>query len=83
MSGLRSRAYQSADRSANLQSAYRSAKPPEPLQSARADTGVPEPLGARPWCSGPFTPRATGGRPQRFHSERCRRASEKAMREWG
>jgi hypothetical protein len=34
------------------------------------------------WCSGPFTPRTTGGRPQRFCSERCRRASEKAMREW-
>jgi hypothetical protein len=34
------------------------------------------------WCSRPFTPRRTGGRPQRFCSERCRRASEKAMREW-
>jgi len=34
------------------------------------------------WCSRSFAPRRTGGRPQRFCSERCRRANEKAMREW-
>jgi hypothetical protein len=34
------------------------------------------------WCSHLFTARRTGGKPQRFCSERCRRASEKAMRNW-
>jgi len=34
------------------------------------------------WCSRSFAPRRTGGRRQRFCSERCRRANEKAMREW-
>ena len=34
------------------------------------------------WCLRRFAPRRTGGRPQRFCSERCRRGSEKAMREW-
>jgi len=39
---------------------------------------------ARPcaWCSGPFTPRTTGGRRQLFCTEACRRASEKGMRQW-
>jgi hypothetical protein len=35
-----------------------------------------------PWCSGTFAPRATGGQPQRFCSERCRRAFERELRAW-
>jgi hypothetical protein len=35
-----------------------------------------------PWCSRTFTPRRTGGKPQRFCSPQCRRASERAGREW-
>jgi hypothetical protein len=35
-----------------------------------------------PWCKCPFTPRSTGGRPQRFCSQGCRRAEERAMRQW-
>jgi hypothetical protein len=40
------------------------------------------PAGPCAWCSGPLTPRTTGGRPQRFCTQACRRASEKAMRQW-
>jgi endogenous inhibitor of DNA gyrase (YacG/DUF329 family) len=35
-----------------------------------------------PWCERPFTPRSTGGKPQRFCSERCRRALERELRAW-
>ena len=33
-------------------------------------------------CERPFTPRSTGGKPQRFCSERCRRAFERELRVW-
>jgi endogenous inhibitor of DNA gyrase (YacG/DUF329 family) len=33
-------------------------------------------------CQRPFTPRSTGGKPQRFCSERCRRAFERELRAW-
>ncbi len=35
-----------------------------------------------PWCERPFTPRSTGGRPQRFCCEQCRRAYERELRAW-
>jgi hypothetical protein len=35
-----------------------------------------------PLAREPFIARRTGGRPQRFCSEHCRRASETTMREW-
>jgi len=35
-----------------------------------------------PWCERSFTPRGTGGRPQRFCCERCRRAYERELRAW-
>jgi hypothetical protein len=35
-----------------------------------------------PWCERPFTPRRTGGRPQRFCCSRCRRAFERELRAW-
>jgi endogenous inhibitor of DNA gyrase (YacG/DUF329 family) len=35
-----------------------------------------------PWCEHPFTPRRTGGKPQRFCSERCRREYERELRAW-
>jgi hypothetical protein len=35
------------------------------------------------WCSRPVTAWRTGGRPQRFCAEHCRRASEKGIRDWG
>jgi len=35
-----------------------------------------------PWCERPFIPRSTGGRPQRFCCERCRRAYERELRAW-
>ena len=35
-----------------------------------------------PWCDWPFTPRRTGGRLQRFCSERCRRRLERELRAW-
>jgi len=31
------------------------------------------------WCEAPFTPRASGGRPQRFCSAGCRRAYSAAV----
>lgn len=34
------------------------------------------------WCDGLYHPRATGGRPQRFCGEQCRRAFEAALRAW-
>ena len=34
------------------------------------------------WCDGPFTPRTTGGKPQRFCSERCRRDLDSGCRAW-
>jgi hypothetical protein len=34
------------------------------------------------WCEHPFTPRRTGGKPQRFCCERCRRAFEHELRTW-
>ncbi len=39
---------------------------------------------ARPclWCDEPFTPRATGGKRQRFCSERCRRDFDRGRRAW-
>ena len=33
-------------------------------------------------CQRPFTPRSTGGKAQRFCSERCRRAFERELRAW-
>jgi len=35
-----------------------------------------------PWCSLPFTPRRTGGKPQRFCRDACRRAYERELRAW-
>lgn len=35
-----------------------------------------------PWCERRFSLRRTGGKPQRFCSERCRRAEEWAVRGW-
>ena len=35
------------------------------------------------WCGDPFTPRATGGKRQRFCSEQCRRAFDSGCRAWG
>jgi hypothetical protein len=35
-----------------------------------------------PWCERLFTPRRNGGKPQRFCSERCRRAFERELRAW-
>ena len=39
---------------------------------------------ARPclWCDGPFTPRTTGGKRQRFCSEQCRRDFDSGLRAW-
>jgi endogenous inhibitor of DNA gyrase (YacG/DUF329 family) len=37
---------------------------------------------ACPWCSRPFTPRRSGGKPQRFCSPQCRRAFERELRAW-
>ncbi len=34
------------------------------------------------WCGDPFTPRTTGGKPQRFCSERCRRDFDSGCRAW-
>src|SRR5215472_11362313 len=54
--------------------------PPAARKLTDAHEHAPRPTCA--WCSGRFTPRRTGGRPQCFCSEPCRRASEKSMREW-
>ncbi len=34
------------------------------------------------WCGDPFTPRATGGKRQRFCSEQCRRDFDSGCRAW-
>ena len=34
------------------------------------------------WCGVSFTPRTTGGKPQRFCSERCRRQFDSGCRAW-
>ncbi len=34
------------------------------------------------WCGDPFTPRATGGKRQRFCSEQCRRDFDRGCRAW-
>ena len=34
------------------------------------------------WCGSPFSPRATGGKPQRFCGESCRREFWQKLREW-
>ena len=34
------------------------------------------------WCTDPFTPRATGGKRQRFCSEPCRRDFDSGCRAW-
>jgi hypothetical protein len=34
------------------------------------------------WCERPFTPRRTGGKPQRFCRGACRRAFERELRAW-
>jgi hypothetical protein len=49
-----------------------------PLADAGMSVGRP----ICPWCERPITPRRTGGRLQKFCSEHCRRASERAMRDW-
>ena len=46
---------------------------------------TPDALATRPlcpWCQRPFTPRRTGGRPQRFCRDACRRAFERELRAW-
>ena len=46
---------------------------------------APENLGTRPfclWCERPFTSRRTGGKPQRFCRDTCRRAFERELRAW-
>jgi hypothetical protein len=35
-----------------------------------------------PWCERAFTPRRTGGKPQRFCCDTCRRAFERELRAW-
>jgi hypothetical protein len=35
-----------------------------------------------PWCERAFSPRLTGGKPQRFCSVRCRREFHAAARAW-
>ena len=35
-----------------------------------------------PWCERAFTPRHTGGKPQRFCQTACRRAFERELRAW-
>jgi hypothetical protein len=35
-----------------------------------------------PWCEHRFTPRRTGGKPQRFCRNACRRAFERELRAW-
>lgn len=35
-----------------------------------------------PWCACWFTPRHTGGKPQLYCSLSCRRAKERALRQW-
>jgi hypothetical protein len=42
--------------------------------------GRPAPL--CPWCERAFTPKRTGGRPQRFRRDGCRRAFERELRAW-
>jgi hypothetical protein len=49
-----------------------------PLDNAGMSVGRP----ICRWCERLFTPRRTGGRLQKFCSQHCRRASEKAIREW-
>lgn len=34
------------------------------------------------WCSRPFSPRSTGGKPQRFCSQACRHQFWSATRRW-
>ena len=34
------------------------------------------------WCGGSFKPRASGGNPQRFCSQKCRHAFGTAARRW-
>ena len=34
------------------------------------------------WCGNSFAPRTNGGKPQRFCSQRCRRALDSALRAW-
>jgi hypothetical protein len=46
----------------------------------KSDTKATRPICA--FCSHPFTARRTGGKPQRFCSERCRRAYERELRAW-
>ena len=36
-----------------------------------------------PWCGALFTPRMTGGKPQRFCSVQCRKHYHAACRVWG
>lgn len=38
--------------------------------------------GRCPWCGRDFSPRTTGGKPQRFCSPRCRRAMDAGLRAW-
>ncbi len=35
-----------------------------------------------PWCGTRFTPRTSGGKPQRFCSTRCRREHEAGLQAW-
>ena len=35
-----------------------------------------------PWCGSSFTPRMTGGKPQRFCSTHCRRSMDAGLRVW-
>ena len=35
-----------------------------------------------PWCGTQFTPRTSGGKPQRFCSPRCRREHEAGLQAW-
>jgi hypothetical protein len=35
-----------------------------------------------PWCESPFTPRRTGGKPQRFCRDTCRAGIERKLRAW-
>ena len=34
------------------------------------------------WCHQDFSPRETGGSPQKFCSKRCKRLFEKSIRRW-
>ncbi len=51
------------------------------LMDLMADASMTEPIHC-PWCATQFTPRTSGGKPQRFCSARCRREHEAGLQAW-